>query len=52
MDFAEFGPRLFDPEVIDSESRELNRHIEEQMTLAPARWEMTEEYERSLPREA
>jgi acetyl esterase len=27
----------------------MNRHIEEQMTLAPARWEMTEEYERTLP---
>jgi acetyl esterase len=47
-DFEAFGPGLFDPEIIDPETLELNRHIEEQMTLAPARWEMTEEHERTL----
>jgi acetyl esterase/lipase len=47
-DFDAFRPELFSPDLIDDETLELNRSIEEQMTLAPARWEMTEEYERTL----
>jgi acetyl esterase/lipase len=47
-DFEAFGPQLFDPDLIDAETLELNRHIEQQMTLAPARWEMTEDHERTL----
>ncbi|MCW2717432.1 MAG: alpha/beta hydrolase, partial [Pseudonocardia sp.] len=47
-DFEAFGPQLFDPDLIDAETLELNRHIEQQMTLAPARWEMAEDHERTL----
>jgi acetyl esterase/lipase len=48
MAIDHLGPELFDPRLIDDETRAVNERVEHALNEAPARWETDVQIERSL----
>jgi acetyl esterase/lipase len=49
MAIGNLGPELFDPDLVDDETRAVNERVERGLNDAPARWETDIAVERALP---